>query len=82
MSETNSALVPPQEVAAKIHTTVGTLAVWRCTQRYPLRYVKVGRKVLYRLSDVEEFIAAQTFPGNAEPRRRSAPRRRRTVMGG
>ncbi|RLM48864.1 DNA-binding protein, partial [Halorubrum sp. Atlit-28R] len=27
-----------------------TLAIWRCTKRYPLPYVKVGRLVRYRRS--------------------------------
>jgi Helix-turn-helix domain len=34
-----------------------TLAVWASTQRYELPYVKVGRSVKYRLSDLEMFIS-------------------------
>jgi Helix-turn-helix domain len=33
-----------------------TLAVWRCTKRYDLPYVKYGRSVRYRLKDVRAFI--------------------------
>lgn len=33
-----------------------TLAVWRCTKRYPLSYVKIGRKVFYRGQDLRKFI--------------------------
>ena len=36
-----------------------TLSYWRCTGRYRLRYVKVGRLVKYRSSDVEAFIKSR-----------------------
>ena len=32
------------------------LAVWRCTKRYPLTYVKYGRTVRYRRKDLDAFI--------------------------
>lgn len=35
-----------------------TLAAWACTQRYPLPYVKIGRRVMYRLADLEAFVVA------------------------
>ena len=35
-----------------------TLAVWASTKRYALPYIKIGRRVLYRMSDVEAFMAA------------------------
>ena len=36
-----------------------TLAVWRCTKRYPLSYVKIGRKVFYRGQDLKAFIESR-----------------------
>lgn len=33
-----------------------TLAVWATTHKYNLPYVKVGRLVKYRLSDLEAFL--------------------------
>jgi hypothetical protein len=36
-----------------------TLAVWRCTQRYDLPYVKYGRVVRYRRKDLDAFIEAK-----------------------
>jgi len=36
-----------------------TLAVWRCTKRYPLPYVKIGRKVFYRGGDLKRFIESR-----------------------
>ncbi len=46
----------PAEVAEELDVTVGTLSVWRTTQRYPLAWYKLGRKVFYRRGDVEAFI--------------------------
>ncbi|APX89652.1 hypothetical protein BV394_07930 [Brevirhabdus pacifica] len=48
-------LFTPQDVAARLGVSTTTLATWRCTKRYPLTYIKVGRLVRYRLADVETF---------------------------
>ena len=37
-----------------------TLAVWRTTRRYELPYIKVGRLVKYRLTDLDEWLKKQT----------------------
>jgi predicted DNA-binding transcriptional regulator AlpA len=55
-----------EKIAADIlGVTAGTLSVWRCTRRYPLPYVKVGRAVRYRLSALEAFMQSRTV-GAAE----------------
>jgi predicted DNA-binding transcriptional regulator AlpA len=36
-----------------------TLSVWRTTKRYDLPYVKIGRAVRYRRSDVMAFIESR-----------------------
>ncbi len=59
-------LLNERETAALLGVSPGTLAVWRSTRRYPLKFVKIGRRVRYRPSDVEAFAAANTKPGNAE----------------
>lgn len=41
-------------------TNPKTLAVWRCTKRYALPYVKFGRTIRYRRKDVEAFIEAHS----------------------
>lgn len=53
-------LLTPDEAADLLGVTVGTLSVWRCTARYPLPYVKVGRCVRYRREDIGAFIEANT----------------------
>ena len=56
-----------EKVAAEIlGVTAGTLSVWRCVNRYPLPYTKVGRAVRYRIEDLEKFIADRTVNGEAE----------------
>lgn len=55
-----------EQSAEYIGVTAGTLNVWRCTKRYPLPYIKVGRKVRYRLSDLDAFLASRTIGESAE----------------
>lgn len=49
-----------KEAANVLGVSEDTLAVWRCTKRYPLPYVKIGRKVFYRGSDLDVFIKSRT----------------------
>ena len=56
-------LLTPQEVASYLHVTPGTLAVWRCTRRYPLAFVRVGSKIFYRASAVAAFVAVREEGG-------------------
>lgn len=37
-----------------------TLQIWRCTKRYPLPFIKVGRLVRYRQSALDAFLTART----------------------
>lgn len=62
-SVTLSRLLSCEDTAQLLGTTAGTLSVWRCTRRYPLPYVKVGRSVRYRESDVLDFIERRTVGG-------------------
>jgi excisionase family DNA binding protein len=48
------------EAAEILNVTAGTLSVWRCTRRYPLPYVKVGRAIRYRLADLEAWLQSRT----------------------
>ncbi len=59
-------LLNPQATAEILGVTAETLAVWRCEQRYPLRYVKVGRKIFYRPEDIEAFIQVRSATGTSE----------------
>lgn len=53
-------LLDEKQAAAALGVSANTLQVWRCTRRYPLAYVKIGRNVRYRASAVEAFLQART----------------------
>jgi predicted DNA-binding transcriptional regulator AlpA len=46
-------------VAERLGTTVGTLAYWRYMGKGP-KFIKLGRAVRYRESDVNAWLDAQT----------------------
>jgi predicted DNA-binding transcriptional regulator AlpA len=46
-------------VAERLGTTVGTLAYWRYMGKGP-KFIKLGRSVRYRESDVNAWLDAQT----------------------
>ncbi len=54
------ALAKPEVTAKLLDTTTGVLAVWRTTGKVDLPYIKIGKSVRYRLSDIEAFINANT----------------------
>ncbi len=54
-------LLTRKEAAEYLGITVNTLAVWACAKRYPLPYVKIGRSVKYRRSDLDNFIKRRTI---------------------
>lgn len=52
--------VDDKQAATALGIKASTLSVWRSTGRYNLPYMKVGRLVRYRLSDLAEFLARRT----------------------
>lgn len=54
MSETK--LLCPKEAAKIIGVSEGTLAVWRCTKKYPIPFVKIGTRVRYKSDDINRWI--------------------------
>lgn len=48
------------EAAQFLGVKPGTLQVWRCTRRYQLAYIKVGRSVRYNRADLEKFLVSRT----------------------
>ena len=53
-------LLTTQAVAELLDVSPQTLEVWRCTKRYKLTYVKIGRNVRYPSSAIQDFIASRT----------------------
>jgi excisionase family DNA binding protein len=58
--KSQSGLVNSDEAAAYIGVKPGTLEVWRCTKRQVIPYVKVGRLVKYRRSDLDAWLASHS----------------------
>lgn len=57
---TLSALLTNTEAACHLGIQPSTLAVWRCEGRYPIPYLKVGRRtVRYRREDLDAWLKSQ-----------------------
>ena len=52
-------LLTPDEVSSLLGVTKHTLAVWRSSGRYNLPFIKAGRLVRYRQSDIDRFLDEQ-----------------------
>lgn len=52
-------LLTAKQAAAFLKVKPGTLACWRTTKRYPLKYTRVGKSIRYRLSDLQAFLASR-----------------------
>jgi hypothetical protein len=61
-----STLLTESEAAPLLRVSKGTLRVWRCQRRYPLRFVRIGSKIFYTREGIEEFIRQRTDPGVAK----------------
>lgn len=59
MAEDRSAVATPKEVAEYLHQTEDSLAQTRYRGTGP-KFIKHGRKVLYRWSDVYAYLDANT----------------------
>jgi len=57
-------LLSPQETADLLGVSATTLSVWRCRGPEELPYVKVGSRVMYRQSDIDNYLEDRTrrFP--------------------
>ncbi|MFZ4808095.1 MAG: helix-turn-helix transcriptional regulator [Hyphomicrobiaceae bacterium] len=70
---TSDELLPPEAVAAIASNSTITLARWRRDGTGP-RFMKIGRRIFYRRSDVEAWLAAQVVGSNAELQMRASER--------
>lgn len=59
-------MMTPQQAADYLGVKAQTLAVWRCTRRQSVPFVKVGRKVCYRKADLDRFHQRHTEHGGGE----------------
>ena len=52
----NSKLLTREQAAKYLGVAISTLSNWACTKKVNLTYVRLGRSVRYRLSDLDAFI--------------------------
>lgn len=55
-----TALLDNRAAADALGVQPETLSNWRCTGRYRLQFVKVGRNVRYRVGDLLDFLERHT----------------------
>lgn len=56
----NKVLLNESEAAELLSMAVGTLGVWRSTGRYNIPFIKVGRSVRYKRSELEAWLESRT----------------------
>ena len=61
-----SGLMTPRDAAVYIGVKINTLAVWRMTNRYGLPFVKLGKVIRYRKSDLDKWIDENVSTNRAE----------------
>lgn len=49
-------LLSRREAGAYLGVSEQTLAIWKCTGRYNLPYLKIGRLVKYKVADLDAFL--------------------------
>ncbi|WP_115616151.1 helix-turn-helix domain-containing protein [Chromobacterium vaccinii] len=59
LSDSKDRLLSRPEAATWLGLSPYTLNEWASTGRYGLRYYRIGRKCMYRLSDLQAFIASR-----------------------
>jgi len=59
-------LLDDNDAAIFLRLKPKTLPVWRCTKRYKIPYIKVGRLVRYRRSDLEAWLESRTLNNGGE----------------
>lgn len=52
----DNGLFTEQQATEYLDLKPGTLGVWRCTKRHDLPYIKIGRNVRYRVSDLDDWL--------------------------
>lgn len=52
------------QAAAEIGVEPSSMEVWRCTKRYDIPFIKVGRLVRYRRSSLLKWLQSRTQGGD------------------
>lgn len=57
-------LLTEPEAASILDVEPASLAVYRCTGRHGIPFIKIGRNVRYRRSDLEAWLTSHTHLSN------------------
>ena len=71
-------IVPAKEAARFLSKNPNTLTKWRMSGTGP-RFLKVGRSVCYRLSDISAWLEDHSFDSTAQYQTRAISRKSRTA---
>lgn len=52
------------QAAQYLHLSPTTLATWASTHRHDIPYIKLGRSVRYRKSDLDQYLSHNTYRVN------------------
>jgi excisionase family DNA binding protein len=66
-------LLDVKEAAKFLGVTSGTLSVWICTKRYPIKSIKLGGLRRFREEDLIEFIESRICTTTVDPKPNQNP---------
>jgi hypothetical protein len=66
-NEAEDPIRTPRETADQLGVEDSTLAAWRTRRTYNLKYVRVGGRIRYRQSDIDDFLQSRTVVGTEGP---------------
>lgn len=67
MSGNIDSLLSRKDLAKFLSVGRETLAIWKSTERYNLKFIKIGNQVFYRLTDINRFIGVDVHETDTEP---------------
>ncbi len=58
-NEMNNIYLNTKEASRYLHIKISTLAVWRTNKTYNIPYTKCGGKILYKITDLDNWLASR-----------------------
>lgn len=59
--ENSQNLISPEQAADYLNVSTATLANWRCLGTPNVPYLRIGRSIKYRRSDLDDYIKKHSF---------------------
>jgi hypothetical protein len=58
-NEMNNIYLNTKEASRYLHIKISTLAVWRTNKTYNIPYTKCGGKILYKITDLDNWLTSR-----------------------